>query len=146
MYFGDEDPALISDTRKTLISNLPLSPEEQQLHQEPAQQTGELKDNHSDQVLMFNEESGSFEYSSGGADVDVSDRSGNEICAVSLLVPLVHHCMYTGAKIPAFRLNCILGLHHNDRPGHNVCRLIPWSYFLATGLKFRVCYFYSKWI
>ncbi len=93
MYFGDEDPALISDTRKTLISNLPLSPEEQQLHQEPAQQTGELKDNHSDQVLMFNEESGSFEYSSGGADLDVSDRSGNEICAVSLPVPLVHHCI-----------------------------------------------------
>ena len=74
MYFGDEDPLLIADTHRTHLSNLPCSPEEQHT------QTVDEMSGKSDLVLMYNEEAGSFEFNSGGADMSCSldhDRSSN---------------------------------------------------------------------
>ena len=81
MYFGDEDPVLLADKRKTLASNLPSSPQEDDKprpsethppNSPPPQDNGQ-----SDPVLLFNEESGSFEYSSAsGGGKDSLNESG----------------------------------------------------------------------
>jgi hypothetical protein len=71
MYFGDEDPALLADQRKTLLSNLPsFQPES---HLKP-QATPTKCSREGDLVLLFSEESGSFEYSEGGMAADLSER------------------------------------------------------------------------
>lgn len=74
MYFGDEDPALIADKCKTLSSNLPSEIQLSQPKPCPeATVTPTRGSREDDQVLLFNEESGSFEYSSGG------DASGGPV-------------------------------------------------------------------
>jgi hypothetical protein len=73
MYFGDEDPALLADQRKTLLSNLPSFQPELYLKPHP-QATPTKCSREGDLVLLFSEESGSFEYSEGGMAADPSER------------------------------------------------------------------------
>ncbi len=98
MYFGDEDPHLIADMKKTRITDLlsPIassqpdpSPAPPVHHQDPPDstcpqgegesQSDQVLENRSDQVLLYNEASGEFEYcsTSGGSSnpSDSSDRS-----------------------------------------------------------------------
>lgn len=97
MYFGDEDPVLLADKRKTLASNLPSSPQEDdrphlsETHppNSPPPQDG----NKSDPVLLFNEESGSFEYSSASGEGKDSlnesgQRNGNDDAGKAAVTPV----------------------------------------------------------
>ena len=80
MYFGDEDPALLADQRKTILPFSPLQDlsyqdrEEDELLATPPNQ----RLNQSDQVLLYDPDSGSFECSdvSKGSDHDVSCTEG----------------------------------------------------------------------
>lgn len=83
MYFGDEDPGLLADSHKTLLSNLPCSPEEPILNDPESHWQGNIEphpqemgavETESDLVLMYSEAEGSFEYSSGGANVSGSSH------------------------------------------------------------------------
>ena len=76
MYFGDEDPALLADAGKPLTSNFSSAPENPP-PSEPHPLTPPPDDNQLDMVLMWNEESGLFEYSCGGADMSMSFREDN---------------------------------------------------------------------
>ena len=88
MYFGDEDPALISDQRKTLASNLLSSPQQDKSQSppppsDPSHSSGrhdiaagpgaEDQHNRSDLVLMYNVESGCMEYCSVGSESSYSE-------------------------------------------------------------------------
>ena len=79
MYFGDEDPTLLADQRKTILpfsplQDLPYQDREDELLATPPNQ----RLNQSDQVLLYNPDSGSFECSdvSRGSDHDVSCAEG----------------------------------------------------------------------